>query len=281
LGDFVALVFGIEPPSEIAGIAHRPLDCRMSNHSRFASDEIEKLFAKNGLRDLGDAFRVGEYLTDQHYRLATRHKHRHVVKFDLAGPDGTISVYIKRQWRRERWLPRPTDIRHRIHLQCSPVHEWRGLRMLEEIGVNVAQPMAVFWSGWGLARGAVVTRAVPTNLSMADLLLSGKLLEMPTDRLNALIDAAVNVIIRMHQARISWRSMKAKHFYPEELRDGAWRIWLIDCEGVYRWASRRDCDREWKTFVETFTSHTSVLRKPFLAAYHRALGGQSGLKKSA
>jgi hypothetical protein len=107
------------------------------------------------------------------------------------------------------------------------------------------------------------------------------LVEMPNDRLNALVDAAVRVVVRLHQARISWRSMKAKHFYPEELRDGTWRIWLIDCEGVSRWASRRDCDRGWNAFVETFTSHTSALQKPLLAAYGRALGGQSCLKKSA
>jgi hypothetical protein len=253
----------------------------MSDHSRFASDEIEKLFAKNGLRDLDDAFRVGKHLGEQHYRYATRHKNKHVVKFDLRGSDGQTSVYIKRQWRRERWLPRPTDIRHRINLQCSPVHEWRGLRMIEEIGVSVSQPMALFWSGWGLARGAIVTRAVPAELSMADMLLSGRLLEMPIERLNSLIEAAVSVVVRLRQAGISWRSMKAKHFYPEELPGGAWRIWLIDCEGVSRWGSRRLFDREWENFVRTFTSHTSALQRPLLAAYDRALGGQSGLKKSA
>jgi hypothetical protein len=253
----------------------------VSNHSRFASDEIANLFAANGLRDLDDAFRVGESLGEQHRRRATRHQNKHVVKLDLAGANGNTSVYIKRQWRRARWLPRPTDIRHRINLQCSPVHEWRGLRMLENAGFNVSQPLAVFWSGWGLARGAVVTRAVPPELSMADLLLSGRLLEMPADRLNALIDAAVNVVARLHHARISWRSMKAKHFYPEELNDGTWRIWLIDCEGVYRWASRRDREREWQTYLDSFTSHTSALKRVFIAAYDRALGTVCGLKKSA
>lgn len=244
----------------------------MKNHLRFANGDIEKLLAANGLQTLEDAFRVGDFLSEQHYRRATRHKNKHVVKFDLQSPTGITPVYIKRQWRRERWLPRPTDIRHRINLFCSPVHEWRGLRLLEDIGINVSQPLAVFWSGWGLARGAVVTRGVPPELSMADLLLSGKLLSMPTDRLNALIDEAVAIVIRLQQHGISWRSMKAKHFYPEELPDGSWRIWLIDCEGVYRWASRRDCDRAWKAFVETFTSHSPSLLKPFRLAYDRANG---------
>lgn len=252
----------------------------MTNHSRFANDEIEKLLAANGLQTLDDAFRVGDFLSGQHYRRATRHKNKHVVKFDLQGPTGPTTVYIKRQWRRERWLPRPTDIRHRINLFCSPVHEWRGLRLLEGIGVNVSQPLAVFWSGWGFARGAVVTRGLPPELSMADLLLGGKLLAMPTERLNSMIDEAVRIVVQLHQHGISWRSMKAKHFYPEELPDGSWRIWLIDCEGVYRWASRRDCQREWKSFVTTFTAHTSSLQKPLLAAYDRAISGEATAQKS-
>ena len=137
-------------------------------------------------------------------------------------------------------IPRPTDIRHRIGLQCTPIHEWRGLRILQNAGFNVSEPLAVFWKGWGLSRGAVVTRAVPPAWSMADMLLRGELQAMDAKRRNSLIDAAANVVARLHRARISWRSMKAKHFYPEELSDGTWRIWLIDCEGVDRWASRRD-----------------------------------------
>ncbi len=186
-----------------------------------------------------------------------------------------------RQRRRERWLPRPTDIRHRINLQCSPVHEWRGLKILESAGFDVSEPLAVFWSGWGLARGAVVTRAVPPRLSMADLLHSGELEAMSAARRSALIDAAVNVVVRLQRSRISWRSMKAKHFYPEEIPDGSWRIWLIDCEGVYRWASRRDCEREWQTYLKCFTAHAPTLREAFLSAYARALIAEFGLKKTA
>lgn len=261
----------------------------MTDDARFANDEIKDLLAANGLENLDDAFRVGELLGQQHLRRATRHKNKHVVKFDLQAPSGTTTVYIKRQWRRERLFPRPTDFRHRINLLCSPIHEWRGLRMLEGMSVNVSQPLAVFWRGWGLSRGAVVTRSVPPELSMADLLLSGRLLELPKERLNAMIAAAVEMIVRMHKHGISWRSMKAKHFYPEEFADGSCRMWLIDCEGVYRWASRRDCEREWKTFVETLTHHTPSLQKPLFAAYEREVAGDRNestpdtqpLKKSA
>src|SRR5205085_9853670 len=117
------------------------------------------------------------------------------------------------QWSRDRWLPRPTDIRHRIGLQCSPIHEWRGLRMLQAAGFHVSEPLAVFWRGWGFSRGAVVTRAVPPAHSMADMLLSGELEQMDAAKRASLIDAAAKVVARLHRARISWRSMKAKHFY--------------------------------------------------------------------
>jgi hypothetical protein len=65
--------------------------------------------------------------------------------------------------------------------------------------------------------------------------------------------------------------MKAKHFYPEDLGGDRWRIWLIDCEGVYRWATRRDCEREWHTYLRYFTSRVPALKDEFLGAYRSAL----------
>ena len=94
---------------------------------------------------------------------------------------------------------------------------------------------------------------------------------MDIERRDSLIEEAASVAARLHRARIAWRSMKAKHFYPEELSRGNWRIWLIDCEGVYRWASRRDCQREWRTFLRYFTAHTPALREVFSSAYGRGL----------
>jgi hypothetical protein len=241
----------------------------VSNHARFASDEIQSLFAANGIRDLEDAFRVGTPVGEQHQRRATRHINKLVVRLDLKSAEGATPVYIKRQWRRARMWPRPTDIRHRINLQCSPVHEWRGLNILRTAGFNVSEPLAVFWSGWGLSRGAVVTRAVPPQLSMADLVLSGDLEKWPTKPRQSLLNAAVDLIIRMQNLRLSWRSMKAKHFYPEEQRDGSWRIWLIDCEGVYRWATEHDRQREWQTFLKCFAANAPSLYAALVDAYER------------
>jgi hypothetical protein len=245
----------------------------MSHHCCFASDEVERLLAANGLRDVDAAFRVGEPLDDQHEARASRHDFKRVVKFDLHGPDGVTRVYIKRQWRRVRWLPRPTDLRHRIDVKCQPIHEWRGLHTLQDAGFHVAEPLALFWQGWGFSRGAVVTRAVPPRDSLADLILSGEFEAMDSQRRAAMIDAAANVIARLHRTHISWRSMKAKHFYPEETAPGTWRIWLIDCEGVYRRATRRDCQREWGTFLKYIAARTPGLRDAFLKAYSLALSG--------
>ncbi len=245
----------------------------MSDRSQFASDGIAELLRANGLCSLDDAFHLGEVVDEQHRQRATRHENKRVVKFDLKGPSGTTPVYIKRQWRRERWIPRPTDIRHRIGLQCSPVHEWRGLRILQDAGFNVSQPLALFYRGWGFVRGAVVTRAVPPSCSMADMLLSGALQAMDIRRRDSLIEEAAGVAARLHRTRIAWRSMKAKHFYPEELSHGNWRIWLIDCEGVYRWASQRDRNREWKTFLHYFTTHTPAISEK---CFRRRTGGRSG-----
>src|SRR6476619_2390281 len=243
----------------------------MGNHSRFASTEIQRLLAATGICDLESAFQAGEPVDAEHERLATRHTTRVIVKLDLNGPGGPTTVYIKRQWQRERLLPRTTDIRHRINLWCSPIHEWRGLRTLQAAGFHVSEPLAVFWRGLGLSRGAVVTRAVPPTRSMSDILHTGELEQMDSAKRDSLIEAATKVVARLHRARISWRSMKAKHFYPEDLGDNRWRIWLIDCEGVYRWATRRDCEREWHTYLRYFTSRVPALKEEFLGAYRSEL----------
>jgi hypothetical protein len=244
----------------------------VSNHSRFASDEIERLLAANGIYDLDSAFQMGDSLDDLHQRRATRHSFKRVVKVELKGAGVTTTAYIKRQWRREPLLPRPTDIWHRIRLQCSPMHEWHGLRTLQALGFHVSEPLGLFWRGWGLWRGAIITRAVPSERSMLDMLLSGELQRMDSARRQSLMQAATEVVVRLNAAKVAWRSMKPKHFYPEDLGRGNWRIWLIDCEGVFRWASRRECDRQWRMYLKSFTSREPALQDELLAAYRLAAG---------
>jgi len=189
---------------------------------------------------------------------------------DLKNGDGG-TVYIKRQWRREFWIPRPGDIWHGVRLQSSPIHEWRGLRILQAAGFHVSEPLAVFWRGWGLARGAVVTRSVPGQHSLADMIASGVLEQMEPRKRESLVEAAAKIVARMNRARIAWRSMKPKHFYPEELGPRTWRIWLIDCEDVFQRASRRECDRQWRMYLQSLGKRAPELRDAFFAAYDSAL----------
>ena len=46
--------------------------------------------------------------------------------------------------------------------------------------------------------------------------------------------------------------MKAKHFYPHEVR-GSWRICLIDCEGVSENALQRDWRRSTSDFIKSLS----------------------------
>lgn len=239
----------------------------MSHHSCFASEETERLLAANGLRDLDSAFRLGKPLDDLHERRAIRHDFKRVVRCELTGPEGVTRVYIKRQWRRGRLVPRPTDVRRGIGWKCTPIHEWHGLRTLQQAGFLVAEPLALFWRGWGLSRGAVVTRAVPPQYSLADLILGGDFERMSPERQAALIEGVADVVGRLHRAHISWRSMKAKHFYPEETAQGMWRMWLIDCEGVYTQATRHDCLREWGAFLRYISTRAPNLQEAFSSSY--------------
>ena len=99
LGYLVAVVFGAESRC-VSNSSLLPLkkDRSVANHSRFASDDVARLLADNGIRDLESAFRVGESLDIEHEARATRHATRRVVKVDLKGSAGAKSVYIKRQW---------------------------------------------------------------------------------------------------------------------------------------------------------------------------------------
>lgn len=253
----------------------------MSHHSLFSSDEVKQLLSANGLCNLGAVFRVGKPLDAAHDLLASRHAFKRTVKCELNSRSGTTGIYIKRQWRRERWVPRLADIRRGIALKCSPIHEWQGLRILQDAGFNVAEPLALFWQGLGFSRGAVITRAVPGRWSLADLLLSGELQTMARERLDALIEAATDVVARLHRAKISWRSMKPKHFYPEETAHASWRIWLIDCEGVCRRTSHRDHDRQWRTYLNYIAARAPSLQDVFVAAYRRALNSCNRRYESA
>jgi hypothetical protein len=238
----------------------------MAEQSRFASEEVKELLVANGLCNLETAFELGEPVDDLHQRRASRHQFKRVVTLELNAAGGPVRVYIKRQTAPDRWLPRLTDLRHGFGFLCTPINEWRGLRTLKGLGLAVAEPLAVFWQGWGVRRGAVVTRAVPPKYSLSDLIVRGELDQFTAVRRESLIEAAILVIERLHRAGLAWRSMKPKHFYPEQLPGDQWRIWLIDCEGVYRSAGHRGFRRGWRDFLHSSDSLSPSFREAILSA---------------
>ena len=123
--------------------------------------------------------------------------------------------------------------------------------MLQDFGLAVSQPLAVFWQGWGVRRGAVVTQAVPPKYSLADLIVRGDYDRLTAECRRSLIHAALEVIERFQKSGLAWRSMKPKHFYPEQLPGNQWRVWLIDCEGIYRSMHGRDLHRGWRDFLRS------------------------------
>ena len=48
--------------------------------------------------------------------------------------------------------------------------------------------------------------------------------------------------------------MKAKHIYPQQVANGDWRIWLIDCEGVRRRPTRRQRHRDRRLLLRSIAA---------------------------
>ena len=44
--------------------------------------------------------------------------------------------------------------------------------------------------------------------------------------------------------------MAIKHFYPVCQKDGSWRIWLIDCEGIFEPVKIRHVERERRSVIK-------------------------------
>lgn len=228
-----------------------PTNSKSTSKRCFASCEAQSLLSTIGLVDLETAFTHGESLDGQYHLRATRHDHKQVVTLPIPSAQGTDRLYIKRQWRITRWVPRWTDLRRGVGLLSSPVCEWRGIHMMRSAGLNVPEPLALFWQGRGWSRAAVVIKAVPPVESLADMIERGDIAELSARDTAGLVDTIVAVFAKLDESQLAWRSMKAKHFYPEQLPNGAWSIWLIDCEGVHRSRLRKDRERGRRSFVNS------------------------------
>lgn len=204
-----------------------------------SSHEAWSLLAGSGLSNVDSIFAAGDPLGGHRATYGNRHVSRGVVRANLQNADDAQTVYIKRQWRRERWLPRWPDLRNGTAFLGMPAREWRGLSLLRSIGLDTAEPLAFYSAGWLSHRTAVVTRAVPVEKDLLELVDDGTIDGLRRDDRLRLAESIAEIMNRIHAAGMAWRSLEPKHLFPSREPDGRWRVWLIDCEGVRLRARRR------------------------------------------
>jgi hypothetical protein len=208
----------------------------------YGSQQAFDLLNAHSLTDLESVFQHGE-------TIHKRYGAKSVSFATLDNNEKTSRIYIKKQWKPARLIPRMHTIRAGRVLWSYPYREWRGILRFLDIGLDPAEPLAFFRHRWNPFRAAVITRAVPPEMNLNEMITNGKLEKLDSGALTSLGEAVVSVIERIHNAGLSWRSMDIKHFYPAQQDDGSWRIWLIDCEGVQSFVKQRYIKRERQSVV--------------------------------
>ena len=187
---------------------------------------------------------------------AGKHAHKDVLCLgDDAQPCGS-TLFLKRQWAWDRRLPRWSDWRDGVAGDPDPVREARGLTLLHELGLSVPAPLRLLRDPQpGSPRAALLMSAVPAPGSLAEWLASGEVRRLSLLDRRRLVVAIAGVAGLIHQHGLRWRSMKAKHLYPEATGQGDWRIWLIDCEGVRPRATRRQQRRDRRVLLRSIAGN--------------------------
>lgn len=221
-------------------ILERGLGCR----SIYASREIRETLLRNGIGTLEDLFQKGG-------GAEARHTGRSVYARPLDdGADSASRAFIKLCSGQRRW-PRMSDLKTGQAFQSLPMREWNGLGVFSELGLHVPERLAVFNEGRWNYRGAVVVREAPVSASVSDMQLNGDWDGLPRlDRL-AILDAVVAATRRIHAGGFGWRGASSRHYLPERLDDGTWRVWLIDCEGVHRGRGKKVVARDFRKLVRS------------------------------
>lgn len=215
-----------------------------------ANPEIDSILTKIGLHNIDDVFDVGSPLEGQYEKLGNRHHNRDVRRLTIQDTD--IDLYIKRQWRPTRYIPRPIDIRTGLW-RSTPVNEWRGLHLLRSIGLNTAKPWALFKGALTDARSAIIIKALPVSNSLDLLLREDASLFKDVAELEMLSRNISLVFMKLFSANMTWRSATAKHIYPEKSDSNNWKLYLLDCEGVHSNISSKDKKRCIRNFIESVT----------------------------
>ena len=172
-----------------------------------------------------------------------RHDHKQVACLSIDVEDGPEKLFIKRQMRSPRLLPTLKGFREHGPFAGDPVREWQGLNLLRSWGLSAAEPLALFTRRLS-TESAVVTAGVPGGQSLRELVPAGFFDDLDDESLDLLIGAICRPIHTIHDHGFGWRGMDVRHIFPERRSDGDFRIWLIDCEGIYRRRRQSDADRD-------------------------------------
>jgi hypothetical protein len=229
----------------------------------FGSERAQSLLQRHGLVTLEAAMAFGR-------PLACRHRGRSISVGELADGETTVRVFVKKQNRVLQRVPRLTDLRHGTAFWPYPVCEWRGLALFRRAGLLTAEPLALVRQGAYSPRSAVLVQSLPCEQHLGGLIREGLLQRLDPPGRTALIEAVVGAIERIHRAGLGWRGMESKHFYPRLEPDGSWQIWLLDCEGVHRRATRGDVRHHREKFVDKLRAVQAD--EDFIADIARRLG---------
>lgn len=206
----------------------------------YAGRWAKDLLTAAGIDSLDAAFATGERV------LEGRHEYKEVTRLTASQGVHGNELYIKRQHRSVRMLPKLRDLFEHGLFAGDPRKEWRGLNLLRSWGMCAVEPLALFYRSISF-RSAIVTTSVPGDRSLREIALEGDLNKLTDLQLEPLTNAIVKTVNQIHERGYGWRGMDARHLYPEPSRDGGVRIWLIDCEGIHRSRSEatrnRDIDR--------------------------------------
>ena len=215
------------------------------DRTRFESSEARTLLHQNGLDDIDRLFALAD-------RSLHSHKGRAVSRMMLRQADGKlVEAFVKLNWGRRRLIPRMTDLRTGQAFQCLPEREWRGIEALASLGCLVPERLALLKRGWLWFREAVVIKRVRPEFSLDDMIRSGEWNRLAEIDRQAILEAVVGIMRRIHEAGLGWRGTCTRHFFPEPAAAG-WQLWLIDCEGVHGHVTQRAIARDYRKLSRAF-----------------------------
>ena len=214
----------------------------------YGSDSARRLLALHQLDSLDRLFDGGR-------GADARHAGRSVYHSDVVDAEGRRTrLFIKLQQGRRRLWPRMNDIKSGQVFQTLAEREWHGIERLRGLGLLVPEALGLFGTTrWALSfRAAVVVRQVPPPSSLDEMLSDGRWNDVAKSDRIAILDATVSALERIHAAGLGWRGSSSRHFFPERDGSGQWRVWLIDCEGVHRFAGAKTRARNYDKLVRAF-----------------------------